>query len=179
MLIYLDANVVQYCATYDDFIFGDTDVCPVTETKLQKELTALRRLVELEQLGDWTFAAPPHLMRELRAGIPDGSQRTAYTTLQEAWSESAWSDDFQPDEGEIAKIEQSLSILKLKDAPDQRHLAEAIALNASWFLTNDKEVIRKANAEEAVQKTGGLLQGIRVRLPSECLEEISTGLFLK
>ena len=51
MLIYLDANVVQYCATYDDFIFGDTDVCPVTETKLQKELTALRRLVELEQLA--------------------------------------------------------------------------------------------------------------------------------
>jgi hypothetical protein len=106
-------------------------------------------------LGDWTFAAPPHLMRELRAGIPDGSQRTAYTTLQEAWSENAWSDDFQPDEGEIAKIEQSLSILKLKDAPDQHHLAEAIALNASWFLTNDKEVIRKANAQEAVQKTAG------------------------
>ena len=170
MLIYLDANIVQYCADEEDFIFGDSDMCRSADRKFQKELMALRRLVELEQLGDWHFVASPHLMAELHAGKPRNHQRKVYKVLQEAWNDSVYSEDSRPTDEKIRGIEQSSSRLKLKHAPDQRHLAEAIALNASWFLTNDKEVVKK---------TKGGVQGIRVCHPSECLQDISTGLFLK
>ena len=64
----------------------------------------------------------------------------------------------------------ALMPLNLKDSPDRRHQAEAIGLNASWFLTLDKDVLKKA-AEKVRQ--------IRVCCPSECLEEISISLFLR
>jgi len=73
MLIYLDSNIVQYCADESEFIFGETDRSFTTDPKLQKELIALRRLVELEQLGDWEFAAPHHLLDELNTGTPTES----------------------------------------------------------------------------------------------------------
>jgi len=90
-----------------------------------------------------------------------------------------WSRETQPSEEKISEIEQSLAVLKLKDAPDQRHLAEAIALNASWFLTNDSEVIQKTNDKEVGQKMGGILRQTRICRPSECLEGIAVGLFLR
>ncbi len=170
MLIYLDANLVQYCADHSDFIFGESDTCEQVDSNLEKELSALRRLVELEQLGDWSFAAPRHLLEELRAGKPTEEQKETYKTLEEAWSDSAWLDDDRPREDMISSIEQSLGVLKLKQASDRRHLAEAIALNASWFLTNDKEIVKKIKGE---------VQGVRVCRPSECLQEISVGLFLR
>ena len=181
MLIYLDTNIVQYCATFMEFIFGDSPICSTIEPKLQKELMVLRKLAELEQLGSWDFAAPPHLIAELYAGkgnLPE-AKRMVYNVLQEAWHESVWSRDMRPSEEKILEIEQSLAILKLKDAPEQRHLAEAIALHASWFLTNDSEVIQKTNDKEAVQKTGRILRHIRVCRPSECHEGIAVGLFLR
>jgi hypothetical protein len=170
MLIYLDANLVQYCADHGKFIFGESDTCDQVNSNLAKELAALRRLVELEQLGDWAFAAPRHLLEELRAGKPTEEQKETYKTLEEAWSDSAWLDDSWPTEDIISSIEQSLGVLKLKHASDQRHLAEAIALNASWFLTNDKDILGK---------TKGCVQGVRIRQPSECLQEVSVGLFLR
>ena len=181
MLIYLDTNIVQYCATFMEFIFGDSPIGSTIEPKLQKELMALRKLAGLEQLGSWDFAAPPHLIAELHAGkgnLPE-AKRMVYKVLEEAWNESVWSRDMQPREEKILEIEQSLAVLKLKDAPDQRHLAEAIALNASWFLTNDREVIQKTNDKEAVQKTDRVLRQMRVCRPSECLEGIAVGLFLR
>jgi len=77
----------------------------------------------------------------------------------------------------MRSIEQSLSVLKLRHAPDRSHLAEALALNASWFLTNnnDKELINKANGA----KVKGVQRGMQVCRPSECLPGISTGLFLR
>jgi len=144
MLIYLDANIVQYCADEEDFIFGNSERCKTADPNLRKELVALRRLVELEQLGDWHFVASPHLMAELHAGKPTRDQRKVYKVFQEAWNDSVYSEDSPPTEEKMRGIEQSLSMLKLKHAPDQRHLAEAIALNASWFLTNDKDVVKKA-----------------------------------
>ena len=170
MLIYLDANIVQYCADHEKFVSGKSDRCKRVAPKLKKELEALRRLVELEQLSDWTFAAPHHLLSELRAGKPTRNQLGTYKLLQEAWSDSAWSEDASPTTEVIRKIEQFLGVLKLKHASDQRHLAEAIALNASWFLTNDRDVVKKA-------KCG--VGAMRVCRPSECLEDISTGLFLR
>jgi len=170
MLIYLDANIVQYCADELKFIFGETNRSSTTDPKLQKELVALRRLVELEQLGDWEFAAPRHLLDELNAGTPTESQRETYQVLHEAWHDSVWVGDDSPTEERVEEIEESLSPIGLKHAADRRHLAEALALAASWFLTNDGEVLRK---------TKGLMRGMRVCLPSESVEEISTGLFLK
>jgi hypothetical protein len=48
MLIYLDANIVQYCADYEDFIFGDGALPSGTKAKLRRELYALRTLVEMD-----------------------------------------------------------------------------------------------------------------------------------
>lgn len=169
MLIYLDANIVQYCADEWKFIFGEIDRSSTTDPKLQKELVALRRLVELEQLGDWEFAAPRHLLYELNAGTPTDSQRETYQVLHEAWHDSVWVRDDSPAEEKVQEIEASLSPVGLKHAGDRRHLAEALALAASWFLTNDREVLRK---------TKGLLRGMRVCLPSKSIEEVSIGLFL-
>jgi hypothetical protein len=170
MLIYLDANVVQYCADYGDFIFGQSERCENVNHNLQKELAALRKLVELEQLGDWTFAVPTHLLEELGAGKPTEEQNETYKVLHEGWRDSAWLEDSRQTEDMIRKIERSLAVLKLKHASDRRHLAEAVALNASWFLSNDKEILRKTN---------GAVQGVRVCRPSGCLQDISIGLFLR
>lgn len=170
MLIYLDANIVQYCANEWKFICRVTDSSCTTDPKLHKELVALRRLVELEQFGDWEFAAPRHVLDELYSGTPTESQRKTYQVLHEAWDDGVWVADHSPTEERVEEIEESLSPLGLKHAADRRHLAQALALAASWFLTNDGEVLRK---------TKGLLRSMRVCLPSESVEEISTGLFLK
>jgi hypothetical protein len=170
MLIYLDANIVQYCADESEFIFGETERSITTDPKLQKELVALRRLVELEQIGDWEFAAPRHLFDELNAGMPTEPQRETYQVLFEAWHDSVWVGDDSPTEERLEEIDESLSPIGLKHPADRRHLAEAVALAASWFLTNDAEILRK---------TKGLLRGMRVCLPSESVEEISTGSFLR
>ena len=143
MLIYLDANIVQYCADQSDFIFEDTERVGTNDPSLQKELIALRRLVEFEQLGNWDFAAPRHLLAELCAGKPTHFQRDTYKVFEEAWSQSVWTNDESPTEGRIREIEQTLIALRLRHAADRRHLAEALALGTSWFLTNDGEVIRK------------------------------------
>ena len=170
MLIYLDANIVQYCADHRKFVFGESDTCETADRKLKEELNALRRLVDLEQLGDWTFAAPAHLLSELLAGNPRPEQIDTYKLLKEAWNDSVWSEDARPTEDTIHRIERSLVALQLRHASDQRHLAEALALNASWFLTNDRDVVKKG-------KLG--VGTMRVCRPSECLADISTGLFLK
>ena len=170
MLIYLDANLVQYSADHSDFIFGESATCQQVDSNLKKELSALHRLVELEQLGDWSFAAPRHLLGELRAGKPTEEQKETYKTLEEAWCDSAWLNDGPPGEETISSTEQSLGVLKLKHASDRRHLAEAIALNASWFLTNDKDILKK---------TKGCVHAVRIRRPSECLQEMAVGLFLR
>lgn len=175
MLVYLDTNIVQYCADAEDFIFGNSDISKVADPRLIREIVALCRLVELEQLGDWHFVASLHLMAELNAGKPRPHQRQIYKVLEEAWKDSVYSEDPRPSEEDIRDVEQSLSVLKLRHAPDRRHLAEALALNASWFLTNDKEVVNKVN--RAKQKE--VMRNMRVCRASECLSGISTGLFLK
>jgi hypothetical protein len=175
MFIYLDTMIVQYCADYEDFIFGVDDRNPVSEPKLAAELLALRRLAELEQFGNWSFAAPAHLMSELLAGRPTVTQQRVYALLLQTWQESGWKEFFEASEGKVLSIDHSLISLELQDAADRRHLAEAIALGASWFLTNDKNILHRTRKE--CQETSQVRQ-VRVARPSECVGEISVGLFL-
>jgi hypothetical protein len=88
MLFYLDANIVQDCADYDDFIFGSGALPSGINAKLKEELCALRKLVEIElQLEDvgfenrWDFAALRNLMKELLAGQPTENQQKVYSIL--------------------------------------------------------------------------------------------------
>ena len=177
MLVYFDANIVQYCADYEDFIFGEGATQPVNDARLLKELVALRRLVELalevEQLevaNRWHFAAPTHLVRELLSGKPTTEQRSVYSILLQAWNDSERREPVEASDERVSTIERSLRSVGLKDAADRWHLAEAIALGASWFLTNDTDILKKTRAEPSVV---GVVQGIRVARPSECVESLS------
>lgn len=173
MLIYLDAMIVQYTIEYYEYVFGKisgySGECPVTEPKLKRELNALREFIFLDQLGDWVYACTPHLWDELNAGKLTTEQQQPYRIFMETWKESAWTESFPLDETEVSRVEASLKVLRLKPA-DRRHLAEAIVLKASWFLTNDEEFIKKCRKK-------GL--PLRVAKPSECLSDISIGLFLR
>jgi len=175
MLIYLDANLAQYCADYEDFIFGRSDVPPVSESKLLKEIKALRQIRELEQLSEgWHVAAPKHLMKELLCR-PTPNQEV-YSILLQAWEQVKQQEADIMGEETIKQIEKSLRPLKIKDK-DRRHLAEAIALGAVWFLTNDKRLInhtRPKNEKKVICK----VRGVYVARPSECIPEIARGLFL-
>lgn len=176
MLIYLDANLAQYCVDYEDFIFGRSDVPPVNEPKLLRELEALQQIVELEQLGEgWHVAAPKHLMRELLCE-PTDNQRGVYSILWQAWQEAAQQEAHHLGEETITQIEQSLRPLHLKDK-NRRHLAEAIGLGAVWFLTNDKRLINHTGPRRSRNRICSV-QGVYVARASECIPEISRGLFL-
>jgi hypothetical protein len=179
MLIYIDANLAQYCAVHEDFIWGWNDVPPVNEPKLLRELEALQQIVELEQLGEgWHVCAPKHLMKELLCGEPTHNQRRVYSILLQVWEEAGQQEANDADEETIRQIEKSLHSLKLKDK-DRRHLAEAIALGAVWFLTNDKRLINhtRLRSPEGPNRICNV-QGVYVARPSECIPEISRGLFL-
>lgn len=139
MLIYLDANLAQYYADYHGFILGDSAAPPPINEPLLRELKALRQIVELGQLGEgWHVATLKHLMQELLCK-PTPRQREVYSILLQAWQETGHQEANQATEEKIATIERSLYPLRLKDK-DRRHLAEAIALGAVWFLTNDKTI---------------------------------------
>lgn len=172
MLIYLDANIVQYIADHDDFIFGEVLVPPTKSGLLWEELKALRALIgfelqieQLEVANMWHVAAPGHLMKELLSGEPTDNQRKVYSVLLKAWSDSDWHDYIKPSAEQVRLNDEALRVLKLKQAADRRHLAEAIALKASWFLTNDKDIIKKTRSQ---QKNVGVIEGVRVARPSEC-----------
>jgi hypothetical protein len=187
MRIYLDTNIVHYCADYEDFLFGDGTLPSGTTTRLRRELSALHTLVEIElQLehldfdNRWDFAAPTHLMKEFLRGRPTDTQRNVYSIFRQVWN------DFgqgyrQPDAEQVAFIYRSWHFLKLKGAADSLHLAQAIAIKAAWFLTNDTDIIKKTRPEPAkalgkvigIRQNVGVIQGVRVALPSECAERMS------
>jgi hypothetical protein len=74
-----------------------------------------------------------------------------------------------------------LHYLKLKDSADRLHLAQAIAIEAAWFLTHDTDVVKKTRPEPAktlgkvigIRRNVGVIQGVRVALPSECAERLA------
>jgi hypothetical protein len=177
MLIYLDANIVQYIADHEDFVFGETIVPQTKSGLLYRELKALRALIEfelkieqLEVANMWYVAAPNHLLKELYSGKPTDTQQQIYSTLLNAWSDSDLQDYIKSSEEKVDQFDESLRVLNLKQDADRRHLAEAIALEASWFLTNDKDIINKTRLE--INKVG-VIQGMRIARPSECLRIMS------
>ncbi len=168
MIIYLDTNIVRYVAAFDAYILGETETIPTEQPRLAREIRAIRRLVELDQLADWGIACSPMLMKELFEGNRAKDRRAVYKLLVDAWEQSG---NEVPDDIQVRanSIESSLSALGL-DGADRRHLAEAIAIGASWLLTNDDRFVgscRKAKLP------------LRVSYVSECLDEISRGLFLR
>src|SRR5689334_3258512 len=99
MLIYLDANIVQYIADHEDFVLGEAIASRTKSGLLYRELKALRALIEfeleiehLENANMWHVAAPAHLMKELYSGKPTDMQQQVYSTLLQAWSSSEWQD---------------------------------------------------------------------------------------
>src|SRR5947209_5661741 len=131
MLIYLDANLIQYCADYEDFLFGDNPISTTSDPNLLRELTALHQLIELEQLGnEWHFAAPNHLMEELLSGKPTAKQREVYSILLQTWNDSGWPETIAASNETVPSIYSKLESLSLRDEADRRHLAEAVVLEA-------------------------------------------------
>jgi hypothetical protein len=180
MLLYLDAMIVQYIADNVDYIMClggylsedevDLSSLPTDDPKLLHELESLGRLAFLDQLGDgWSYAATPHLMQELLAGQPTTKQKELYDIVKTAWYESEWLETSPLDSAKVATVERSLIRLGLKEA-DRLHIAQAVVLEAAWFLTNDSEIIEKCRRATLP---------LRVCRPSECLEGISVGLFLR
>ncbi len=169
MVIYLDSNLIQYCADEKEFVLGRSENPRNRDETLGKELSALKTLAEMDQFADWQIAASPMLVAEIFRGKPTRDQIEAYPALLEAWRESDWEEKFPIDGEEIHLAESYLKPLKLSSA-DSRHLAQAITLNASWFLTNDQGILKKCKKYDLP---------IRVSSVSECLDEIGTGLFLK
>lgn len=196
--------IVQYIADYRDYIFQDilseeVISIPISEPKLAKELAALRRIVFLEQFGHWDFVAPAHLLYELRRGKPTQPQLETYKIMSQAWIDSLnwWNEGIEPEEEKISSIECLLAPLKYQHKSDRRHLAEAFALQASWFLTNDNNIIRqtreKQNELESItdeirpldpqhnanQMLKRIFELTTVAMPSECVEVLEKFLFLR
>jgi hypothetical protein len=201
MLIYLDAMIVQHIADHADFIFQDiiSDQKirnPAKEAKLAVELEALSRLAFLEQFANWNFAASSHLLNELLSGKPTNTQHETYKILLQAWENSTWIEGIEADKQKVSSIEELLLSLNLKDKADRRHLAEAMTLGASWFLTNDKNIIKRTRQKQqevknlnedmildnpllnANQKLKRLLEITTVARPSECVKEVEKYLTL-
>ncbi len=159
---------MRYAAAFDAYIVGMMDEPPVDQPKLARELEAIRRFVEIDSLADWDFACSPRLTKELFEGNPSTRRKAVYKLLMDAWNESG--NEFGPDFSEKAnRLESTLVPLGL-DGPDRRHLAEAIVIGASWLLTNDDKFVEKCRTAKLP---------LKVAYVSECLNRISSGLFLR
>jgi len=171
MLIYLDANVIQYCADYGDYIFGLKDARRPPNPKLEMELDALGDVVELAVRAEvldlehrWDVAAPRHLLDELLRGRLTPEQIDTYRTLRDAWRDLGVDEYQSPDVEAVNAVDQRLQSLNLKHRADQRHLAEAVAMRATWFLTLDKEILKKTRK---VPSEPGMIEGVIAARPSE------------
>jgi hypothetical protein len=171
MLIYLDANIVQYCADYGDFVFGRDGAMQPPNHNLKKELRALGEVIELAVRAEvqdldhrWDVAAPRHLLEELSRGNPSQEQLDTYRFLREAWHDLGIEEHGTPDVDVVNTVETRLRRLNLRDPGDRRHLAEAIAIRASWFVTLDKDIIQKTRGDPRMPT---MIEGVMVGHPSE------------
>jgi len=171
MLIYLDANIVQYCADYGDFIFAREGAMQPPNPNLKMELRALGEVIELTVRAEvqdldhrWDVAAPVHLLEELSRGNPSQEQLDTYRWLREAWQDLGIEEHGSPDVEVVNAVETRLPRLNLRDPPDRRHLAEAVAIGASWFITLDKDIIEKTRDEPSKPT---MIEGMIVGRPSE------------
>ena len=165
MLIYLDANIVQYCA--------DRKIKLRADPKLLIELQALDEVVEMVAYAEtqdldhrWDVAAPEHLLDELRRGKPTKDQLKWYRHLREAWHVLGVKKHGTPDAETVDRVQKRLARLKLKHPHDTLHLAEAVAIGAVWFLTYDKEILKKTRSKNKPNEPGEI-EGVIVGCPSE------------
>lgn len=165
MLIYLDANIVQYCVGWEAMQWADP--------KLMIELQALDEIIELAAYAEaqdldhrWDVAAPKHLLDELERGHPTKEQLRTYRDLREAWQELGVEKHGTPDAESVERVQRRLARLKLKHPPDTLHLAEAVVMGAAWFLTYDKEVLKKTRNKNKPNEPG-VIEGVTVGRPSE------------
>jgi hypothetical protein len=171
MLIYLDANVVQYCADYGDLIFRRDDANRPPNQNLEMELRALGEVVELAVRAEqqdlehrWDVAAPRHLLDEIFRGHPTPAQVDTYRSLQDAWRDLGVNEHESPYVEAVNAVETRLRRLNFRDPPDRRHLAEAVAIGAKWFLTLDEDILEKT---QDVSSKPGMIEGVIVARPSE------------
>jgi hypothetical protein len=171
VLIYLDANIVQYCADYGDFVFGREGTLQPPNRNLKMELRALGEVIELAVRAEvqdldhrWDVAAPTHLLEELSGGSPSQEQLDTYRSLRDAWQDLGIEEHGSPDIEVVNTVETRLRRLNFRDPPDRRHLAEAIAIGASWFITLDKDIIKKMRYEPNKPTK---IEGVIVGRPSE------------
>ncbi len=171
MLIYLDANIVQYCADYGDFVFGREGVAQPPNRNLKMELRALGEVIELAVRAEvqdldhrWDVAAPRHLLEELSRGNPSQDQLDTYRSLREAWQHLGIEEHGAPDVEVVNTLETKLRSRNLRDPADRRHLAEAVAIGASWFITLDKDIIKKMRGDPSKPT---MVEGVIVGRPSE------------
>ena len=171
MLIYLDANVVQYCADYGEFIFRVQGARRPPNPNLDMELQALGELIELAVRAEvqdlehlWDVAAPRHLLDELLRGRPTPEQLDTYRTLRDAWRDLGVDEYESPDVGAVNVVDHRLRSLNLQHPPDRHHLAEAVAIRATWFLTLDEDILDKTRE---TPREPGMIEGVIVARPSE------------
>jgi len=109
-----------------------------------------------------------------------GINLNVYSTFRQVWKD--FGQEYPDPEGEqVIFIYHSLHYLKLKDSADRLHLAQTIAMEAAWFLTNDMDIIKKTRPEPAkalgkaigIRQNVGIIQGVRVALPSECADRLA------
>jgi len=169
MLIYLDANIVQNCPDY--ITPGRRWATHPPGPELQIELHALDEIIEMACHGEvqdlehrWDVAAPKHLLDELKRGCPSEEQLDAYRSLREAWHDLGVEKHGLPDAEAVDRARRRLARLKLKHPADTLHLAEAVAMGAAWFLTHDKEILRKTRSKA---NEPGVIEGVTVGRPSE------------
>jgi len=172
MLIYLDANIVQYCADYYRSTRGWIE--QPLDAKLEIEIDALSEIIEMCSYAEtqdldhhWDVAAPTHLLDELERGRPTEEQLDTRRDLLEAWRELGVERYKTPDAEIVARAQRRLARLRLKHAPDTLHLAEAVAMRAAWFPTYDKDILAKTRNKNSKPSEPGVIEGVTVGRPSE------------
>jgi len=165
MLIYLDANIVQYCAGWEAKQRPDPKL--MIELQVLDEICELAAYAEVQDLDHrWDVVAPEHLLDELECGRPSKEQLNTYRHLRGAWQDLGIEKHGTPDAETVERAQRRLARLKLKDPPDTLHLAEAVAMGAAWFLTYDKEVLKKTRNKNKPNEPG-VIEGVTVGRPSE------------
>lgn len=152
---------------------------PQPDPKLAIELQALDEIIELVAYAEtqdldhrWDAAAPEHLLDELKRGSPSEEQLRVYHNLREAWHDLGMERHGTPDAETVERAQRRLARLKLKHPQDTLHLAEAVAMGASWFLTYDKEVLKKTRNKNKPSEPG-IIEGVTVGRPSELRARMS------
>ena len=152
------------------------------ESQSQARTAPLGEVIELAVRAEvqdldhrWDVAAPRHLLEELSRGNPSQEQLDTYRSLREAWLELGIEEHGVSDIEMVNAVETRLRRLSFRDPPDRRHLAEAIAIGASWFITLDKDIIKKTR-DEPTKPTK--IEGVIVGLPSELRTRMTFDLVL-